>query len=430
MGLIVQKYGGSSVADAELLGGVADRVRQTRQEGHQVVVVVSAMGGSTDELLALAGRLSGDPVHRELDALVSTGESVSAAALAIALDHRGVPAESMSGERAGIVTDGRHGNARIVHVDPGRMRQLLDRGIVPVVAGFQGESCADGSRTTLGRGGSDTTAVAVAAALGADVCEICTDVNGVYTADPRFVTGARKLDVLSYEEMIELSAAGAKVLALSSMEYARRHQVPVHLRSSTRSDVAGTWVGPSTRPSAHAGLPPAPGQPPVTGVAHQSGLVRCTVSDVTQQGAAVIGATLGETAARVDMFRYGWTDLARDRRSLSFVIPEADLAKVSSSLSTVDTSRSVGEWRWTPPLGKLSVVGLGIGDHPEILPSVLDVLGSLDVTVGEVVVCPARISVLCEQERLSDAVVAVHEQFIATEVEATPDHVPSYWQGE
>src|SRR6195952_1269614 len=241
MSLIVQKFGGSSVADAESIKRVAKRIVETRKAGNDVVVAVSAMGDTTDELLDLAHQVTPIPAPRELDMLLTAGERISMALLAMSIRSMGHDARSFTGSQAGMITDARHGQARIVDVTPGRVRSALDEGAIAIVAGFQGFNRGTGDITTLGRGGSDTTAVALAAALHADICEIYTDVDGIFTADPRIVPNARQIPRVSYEEMLEMAANGAKILHLRCVEYARRNDMPIHVRSSF-SDKVGTWV--------------------------------------------------------------------------------------------------------------------------------------------------------------------------------------------
>lgn len=268
--IVVQKYGGTSVGDVERVKRVADRIARTCRDGHQVVVVVSAMGSTTDDLVSMAEKISDAPPGRELDMLLTAGERISMAVLAMALHELEIPAKSFTGSQAGIITDESHGRARIVDITPGRVKAALDEGNVVIVAGFQGVSQGTKDVTTLGRGGSDTTAVALAGALGAQVCEIYTDVDGVYTADPRIVPDARKLDYLSYEEMLELAAQGAKVLQVRSVEFGRNHGVEIHVRSSF-GYAKGTWVGPEENKVENAIL---------SGVAHDTSEAKLTVKGV------------------------------------------------------------------------------------------------------------------------------------------------------
>ncbi|MDX6244939.1 MAG: aspartate kinase, partial [Frankiales bacterium] len=294
MGLVVQKYGGSSVADAERIKRVAERIADARRDGNDVVVVVSAMGDETDRLLDLAKEISPVPPPRELDMLLTAGERVSMALLAMAIANLGFEARSFTGSQAGVITDSSHGKARIIDVTPGRIRQALDDGYVVIVAGFQGVSQDTKEITTLGRGGSDTTAVALAAALGAEVCEIYTDVDGVYTADPRIVPTARRLDVISYEEMLEMAASGAKVLMLRCVEYARRYGVPVVVRSSF-SNKPGTLVTHSSEVPVEQAI--------ISGVAHDRSEAKITVVAVPDKPgeAAHIFRTIADAELNIDM---------------------------------------------------------------------------------------------------------------------------------
>src|SRR6202451_1819499 len=321
MALVVQKYGGSSVADAEGIKRVAKRIVATRQAGNEVVVVVSAMGDTTDELIDLANGVSPAPPGRELDMLLTAGERISMALLAMAIANLGLEARSFTGSQAGVITDSTHGKARIIDITPGRIQAALDDGAIPIVAGFQGVSQTTKDITTLGRGASDTTAVALAAALGADYCEIYTDVDGVFTADPRIVPGARRLPRISYEEMLEMAACGAKVLMLRCVEYARRYQMPIHVRSSF-SNKEGTWVidaGAETEGEAME-------QAIISGVAQDRGEAKITVVGVPDKvgEAARIFRAIAESGINIDMIVQNISAAATGRTDISFTLPTDD----------------------------------------------------------------------------------------------------------
>ena len=322
MALVVQKYGGSSVADAEGIKRVAKRIVATRQAGNQVVVVVSAMGDTTDELIDLANQVTPAPPGRELDMLLTSGERISMALLAMAIATLGMEARSFTGSQAGVITDAVHGFARIIDVTPGRISSALEDGAIPIVAGFQGVSQTTKDITTLGRGGSDTTAVALAAALSADVCEIYTDVDGVFTEDPRLVAGARRIPRISYEEMLEMAACGAKVLIPRCVEYARRYGLPIHVRSSF-SDKTGTWVSVNAEnESEEAGME----QAIISAVAHDRNEAKITVVGVPDRvgTAARIFGIIAEADINIDMIVQNVSAIATGRTDISFTLPSAD----------------------------------------------------------------------------------------------------------
>ncbi|KWT63389.1 hypothetical protein ADL21_02960 [Streptomyces albus subsp. albus] len=411
----MQKYGGTSVATAEKITEVARQVVATRRAGHDVVVVVSAMGGVTDELLALASELSQRPDPRELDALLCTGEAQSAALLSIAVEQLGMASRSFSGPEAGILTDQRHGDASIEKIDTERLRSALEGGVVPVVAGFQGEASLSGARTTLGRGGSDTTGVALAAALGADHCEIVTDVAGVYTADPREVAGARRHAALSYEEMAELAASGAKVLAPSSVEYARSHGVGLKVRSCRSVSDPGTWVGhhrPCAAPGAGGVWSAAPSSRPVAGVAGRRGLVRCVLRRVGGDCARRAFAALAERGIETQLCRYGnlGTEAVSD---VAFTVSAADAEGARSVLTGTTLRGALGEVHWTSNLARLSVVGMGLGREPGSVAKMLHALCCADVLGTDLVVAPHSLSVLTAESGLAAATQSVHDAFVA-----------------
>lgn len=408
MSLLVQKFGGTSVADPDKIRRVAQRIAATRAEGHAVVAVVSAMSGATDALISLYRSLSGLPENREFDLLLSTGEQASAAALAIALHEMGVDARSLSGRDAGILTDGVHSRARIVEVVPNLVRKHVDDGIVPVVTGFQGISGSTGELTTLGRGGSDTTAVALAAALGATACEIYTDVEGVFTADPRYVQAARKVDHLTYEEMSELAASGAKVLAHSSVEYASTHRVPVHVRSSTE-EVEGTWVSDQ-----FCGDPlDVRGERLVAaGVAHQIGQLRCRLHGVEPGAVGTVFGALADAALPLDMVSYRTGESNASGSSLLFTVQASDRHQVTQILNALERAGAFAGCEWSGPIGKVSLVGRGLSAHPRALSLMLDALRVRGIVPGDMAVFNRRISVTCREEEVFTAVCELHEVFL------------------
>ncbi|WP_078589593.1 MULTISPECIES: aspartate kinase [Streptomyces] len=415
MALIVQKYGGTSVATPEKVIEAARQVRAAREEGHQVVVVVSAMGGATDGLLRLASAVTDLPVPRELDGLLSTGEAASAALLSLALNHQGVASRSFSGAQAGIRTDHRHGKATIVQVDPRRLREDLGRGMVPVVAGFQGESVLTGACTTLGRGGSDTTGVALAAALGADHCEIVTDVAGVYTADPRTVVGARRHTGLSYEEMAELAVSGAKVLAADSVDYARTHGVELKVRANSTATGPKTWVGHGRSAGG-----PTPGDSrtadgqgcPIAGVAGRSGLVRCVLRRISPDHVLRLLRELAEREIEVELRRYGNLG-TEDAGDIALTLPEESAEELRELLADTDRGIHLDEAHWTSNLARLSVVGLGIGRRPYAPLHLLEALRSVDAARADVHVTSNRVSVLTGRSDLAEATQIVHDTFVS-----------------
>ncbi|TNM68012.1 aspartate kinase [Streptomyces sp. NP160] len=405
MGLVVQKYGGSSVADAAGIKRVAARIAETRRAGHDVVVVVSAMGDTTDELLDLAEQVSPLPPARELDMLLTSGERISMALLAMATANLGIRARSFTGSQAGVITDSAHGRARIIDVTPGRIRDALDAGDVAVVAGFQGVSTETKDITTLGRGGSDTTAVALAAALGADVCEIYTDVDGVFTADPRIVPSARRLETVTYEEMLELAASGAKVLVLRCVEYARRYGVPVHVRSSF-SPRPGTLVAGSMEdlPVEHA---------IITGVAHDRSEAKITVVGVPDKPgtAAELFEHVAAAGINIDMIVQNVSAAATGLTDVSFTLPKADGQAAMTALSQVQPSVGFGSLRFDDQVGKLSLIGAGMRSNPGVSARFFKALADSGINIEMISTSEIRISVVTRDSALDDAVRAVHTAF-------------------
>ena len=401
MGLVVQKYGGSSVADAERIKRVAERIVATRKAGHDVCVVVSAMGDHTDELLDLAQQVSPMPPGRELDMLLTAGERISMALLAMAIQSLGLSARSFTGSQAGVITDSVHGKARIIDVTPGRISDALAAGHVAIVAGFQGVSQDTKDITTLGRGGSDTTAVALAAALRAEVCEIYTDVDGIFTADPRMVPDAQQLTSLSYEEMLELAASGAKVLHLRCVEYARRYDVPVVVRSSF-SHNPGTTI---------TGEPPVE-QAIISGVAHDLSEARITVVGVPDKPgeAARIFRAIADAEVNIDMIVQNVSGAA-GRTDISFTLPKADLAVAISALSKQQATVGFERLLSDEHVGKVSLVGAGMRTHPGVSATFFEALAEALVNVEAISTSEIRISVVCRDTDVPSAVRALHDAF-------------------
>ena len=405
MGLVVQKYGGSSVADAERIKRVAERIVATKKAGNDVVVVVSAMGDTTDELLDLAQQVAVLPPPRELDMLLTSGERISMALLAMAVAALGAEARSFTGSQAGVVTDSTHGKARIIDVTPGRIRSALDEGAVAIVAGFQGISQDTKDITTLGRGGSDTTAVALAAALKADVCEIYTDVDGVFTADPRVVPAARKLDRIAYEEMLELAASGAKILHLRCVEYARRYDMPIHVRSSF-SQLEGTYVTRITPEEAVE-------QPIIAGVAHDVSEGKITVVGVPDKPgeAAAIFRALAAAEINVDMIVQNVSSASSGRTDISFTVPLADTQAALTALEKAKGEIGFEATVHDEHVGKVSLVGAGMRSNPGVSATFFTALADAGVNVEIISTSEIRISVVCRDSQVPDAVRALHTAF-------------------
>ena len=404
MALVVQKYGGSSVADAEGVKRVARRIAETRRRGDDVCVVVSAMGDSTDELLDLARQVSPLPPARELDMLLTSGERISMALLAMAIANLGLEARSFTGSQAGVITDAVHGRARIIDVTPGRIRDALDDGHVAIVAGFQGVSQGTKDITTLGRGGSDTTAVALAAALDADVCEIYTDVDGVFTADPRIVPSARKLETVTYEEMLELAACGAKVLMLRCVEYGRRSGVPIHVRSSF-SPRTGTIVTGSLED-----LPVE--QAIISGVAHDRSEAKITVVGVPDSPgkAAEIFEAVAAEGVNIDMIVQN-VAATTGRTDVSFTLPMDDGARAVQRLTAIQEEVGFASLQYDDQIGKLSLVGAGMRSHPGVSAQFFRALSSAGINMEMISTSEIRISVVTRADDLDTAVRALHTAF-------------------
>ncbi|HYN94585.1 MAG TPA: aspartate kinase [Pilimelia sp.] len=405
MALVVQKYGGSSVADAERIKRVAERIVAARKSGDDVVVVVSAMGDTTDELLDLASQVSPLPPGRELDMLLTAGERISMALLAMAIHNLGYEARSYTGSQAGVLTTSAHGRARIIDVTPGRLRGALDEGAVAIVAGFQGVAQDTKDITTLGRGGSDTTAVALAAALRADVCEIYTDVDGVFTADPRIVPNARHIKEITYEEMLELAAGGAKVLHLRSVEYARRSALPIHVRSSY-SQKPGTMVTGSMED-----LPVE--QALITGVAHDRSEAKITIVGVPDEPglAARIFSTVAEAEINIDMIVQNVSTEGTGRTDISFTLPKADGASAMAALGKIQEVVQFKELLFDDHVGKVSLIGAGMRSHPGVAAKFFSAVGEAGVNIEMISTSEIRVSVVCRDTDLDAAVRAIHDAF-------------------
>jgi len=403
MPIVVQKYGGTSVGDPERIRHVADRIVKARERGHDVVAVVSAMGHTTDELLDMAGAITPSPEPRELDMLLTAGERIAMSLLAIAVNARGCRAASYTGSQAGIITDTQHGKAKIVEIRPARIKESLDAGNVVILAGFQGLS-TEYDITTLGRGGSDTTAVAMAAALGAEVCEIYTDVDGVFTADPRINQDARKIDEISYEEMLELAAAGARVLQLRCVEYARRHGVRIHVRNAHTDDASGTWVM-EIQPGAmlESAL--------IRGVALDDEEAKVTLDEVPDRPgiAASIFKAVAAEGIHVDMIVQ---NVSHDGRTdLSFTVPRQDLPRLDAVLSSIVADVGALNYETDDGIAKLSLVGAGIKSNPGVAADMFDALAAEGINIEMISTSSIRISCVIRAEDAERAVRAVHQRF-------------------
>ena len=406
MALIVQKFGGSSVADAEGMKRVAARIVATKKAGNQVVVVVSAMGDTTDELIDLANQVSPIPPGRELDMLLTAGERISMALLAMAINNLGFEAQSFTGSQAGVITDSTHGKARIIDVTPGRIREAIESGNIAIVAGFQGISQDTKDITTLGRGGSDTTAVALAAALDADVCEIYTDVDGIFSADPRAVPSARKLETVTYEEMLELAAAGAKVLHLRCVEYARRYNLPIHVRSSF-SPLEGTWVVENH---------PEGGtmeQAIIAGVAHDKSEAKITIVGVPDRTgvAARIFQALADNDLNIDMIVQNVSAAATGLTDISFTLPKADGAEATTILQKIQGEVGFASIQYDDTIGKLSLIGAGMRSHPGVTATFFAAMSEAGVNIEMISTSEIRISIIIRESDLERAAKAAHTAF-------------------
>ena len=414
MGIVVQKYGGSSVADATGIKRVAQRIVDAKRAGNEVVVVVSAMGDTTDELLDLAQQVSPLPDGRELDMLLTAGERISMALLAMAIGNLGQKAQSFTGSQAGVITDSAHGKAKIIDVTPGRIQRAIDEGAVAIVAGFQGVSQDTKDITTLGRGGSDTTAVALAAALGADVCEIYSDVDGVFTADPRIVPTARKRDRVSYEEMLEMAACGAKILHLRCVEYARRYGLPIHVRSSF-SQRTGTWITDETEVDLME-------QAIIAGVAHDRSEAKITVVGVPDKvgEAARIFEALADAQINLDMIVQNVSAASTNLTDISFTLPRADGQTAMAALAKIQAEVGYDSLLYDDRIGKVSLIGAGMRSHPGVTAKFFAGLAAAGVNIEMISTSEIRISVIVDEDQVDAAVSATHTAFDldADEVEA------------
>jgi len=406
MGLIVQKYGGSSVADAEGMKRVANRIVAAKRDGNQVVVVVSAMGDTTDELIDLAKQITPIPSGRELDMLLTAGERISMALLAMAITNLGHEARSFTGSQAGVITTSTHGRARIIDVTPGRIQEALAEGAIAIVAGFQGISQDTKDVTTLGRGGSDTTAVALAAALEADVCEIYTDVDGVFSADPRVVPNARKLKTVTYEEMLELAASGAKVLHLRCVEYARRYDLPIHVRSSFTTN-EGTWV---VKDHPQGGEME---QAIISGIAHDKSEAKITIVGVPDRTgvAARIFQAIADADINIDMIVQNVSAAATGLTDISFTLPKDEGADATAILQKLQGEVGFASIQYDDQIGKLSLIGAGMRSHPGITATFFGAMSEAGINIEMISTSEIRISIICRQADLERGAKAAHAAF-------------------
>ena len=406
MGLIVQKYGGSSVADAESIKRVAARIAATKRSGQQVVVVVSAMGDTTDELIDLANQVSPMPNGRELDMLLTAGERISMALLAMAISNLGLEARSFTGSQAGIITTSTHGRARVIDVTPSRIQEALAEGAIAIVAGFQGVAQDTKDITTLGRGGSDTTAVALAAALDADVCEIYTDVDGVFSADPRIVPAARKLKSVTYEEMLELAACGAKVLHLRCVEYARRFDLPIHVRSSF-SNLEGTWVVSDQPEGGNME------QAIISGIAHDKSEAKVTIVGVPDRAgvAARIFQSIADADVNIDMIVQNVSAAATGLTDISFTLPRSEGSRTTSIVQKLQGEIGFQSIQYDDQIGKLSLIGAGMRSHPGVTATFFAAMADAGVNIEMISTSEIRISIVCRQADIERAVQAAHTAF-------------------
>ena len=438
MSLVVQKFGGSSVADADSIKRVAQRISLYAKAGHQVVVVVSAMGDTTDDLIDLAQQVTPNPPPREMDMLITAGERISMAVLSMALNNLEVTARAYTGSQAGLITDSDHGRAQIRNVTPARIKEAVEDGAVAIVAGFQGVSHDSKEITTLGRGGSDVTAVALAAALDADVCEIYSDVDGVFTADPRIAPSARRVPLIASEEMLEMAANGSKILMARSVEYARRYGVPLHVRSSY-SGRLGTIVAEDLEreipidpdviirtadvvrrdaadPTKELPMDDfaAPGleAPIISGVAHDSSEGKITVVEVPDVPgrAALLFDVVADTGANIDMIVQN-SSTVDDTVAISLTLPEADAPAAIKAIEDAHEQIGFTEVRYNDQIGKVSIVGAGMRSHPGVSATLFRSLGEAGINIDMISTSEIRISVVTEQARLADAVRAIHTAF-------------------
>ena len=416
MGLIVAKFGGSSVADAAGVLRVAKRIVNSKRAGNEVIVVVSAMADTTDDLIDLAKQVSPNPPGRELDMLLTSGERISMAVLAMAINDLGFEARSYTGSQAGLITDSTHGKARIVDVTPGRIQEALRDNAIPIVAGFQGVSQDTKDITTLGRGGSDLTAVALAAALYADVCEIYTDVDGIFSADPRIVPNARQVPRITYDEMMELAAAGAKVLHLRCVEYAKRFDLPIHVRSSF-SEKEGTFVIADLADQYKLKKLSKQGaimeQPIIAGVAHELGDAKITVVGVPDRPgmAAAIFQAVADAGINMDMIVQNVSVHESGATDVTFTCPRGDSAKAELALRRIEKDVAFKDIDTDENIAKISLVGAGMRSHPGVSATFFKAIADAGVNVEMISTSEIRISVVTRAEDAEKAVKAVHTAF-------------------
>ena len=408
MGIVVQKYGGSSVADAAGIKRVAQRIVNTKKQGHDVVVVVSAMGDTTDELIDLANEVSPLPPARELDMLLTAGERISMAVLAMAIQTLGYEARSFTGSQAGVITDAEHGKAKIIDVRPGRILEAVGDGAIAIVAGFQGVSQTTKDITTLGRGGSDTTAVALAVALDAEVCEIYSDVDGIFTADPRIEARARKIHRISYEETLEMAAQGAKILHLRCVEYARRYDMPIHVRSSF-SEKEGTWVVKAADVSQEDSMEAAI----ITGVAHDRSQAKVTVVGVPDKvgEAAAIFRAVAEAQINIDMIVQNVSAASTGLTDISFTLPRGEGQTAMAALARLQDVVGYERLGYDDSVGKVSIVGAGMSTSPGISARFFEALSEAGVNIEMISTSEIRVSVVVAETQVEAAVNAAHAAF-------------------
>lgn len=406
MPLVVQKYGGSSVADATAIKRVANRIVESKRAGNDVIVAVSAMGDTTDELIDLANAVTSDPAPREMDILLTAGERISMALLAMAIRELGVGAQAFTGPQAGVITTEHYGRARIIDVAPGRLQKAVEGGDVAIVAGFQGIHPETQDVTTLGRGGSDTTAVALAAALGADVCEIYTDVDGVFSADPRIVPNAKKLSRVSYDEMLDLAASGAKILMPRCVEYARRFEVPIHVRSSY-SGLEGTWVTGQTDQGEDME------DPIIAGVAHDRSEAKITVVGVPDVpgSAARLFEAVATADVNIDMIVQNVSATVTGVTDISFTLPVDAIPRAEAAIAAAAGEIGYSELRTDDTIGKISLVGAGMRSNSGVSAKFFSALRDAGVNIEMISTSDIRISVVTRSDKLDDAVRAVHKAF-------------------
>ena len=411
MGIVVQKYGGSSVADAAGVKRVAQRIVETRKLGHEVVVVVSAMGDTTDDLIDLANEVSPLPPARELDMLLTAGERISMAVLAMAIQNLGHEARSFTGSQAGVITDAEHGRAKIIDVTPSRIESAIQEGAIAIVAGFQGVSQTTKDITTLGRGGSDTTAVALAVALNAEVCEIYSDVDGIFTADPRVEPRAQKIPRISYEETLEMAAQGAKILHLRCVEYARRYDMPIHVRSSF-SQKEGTWVvkAEDVRQDGNAEKMEAA---IITGVAHDRSQAKLTIVGVPDKPgeAAAIFRAVADATINIDMIVQNVSAAATGLTDISFTLPRGEGQTAMSALTKIQAAVGFQQLQYDDSVGKVSIVGAGMSTSPGISARFFEALSEAGVNIEMISTSEIRVSVVVAEAQVQAAVNAAHAAF-------------------